>query len=85
MQQLMLIQKMEEKPDWIYPVIFQQNKGEELLSTFIILNNFAMKDTAFTDVMKIPQQFEPCWFGCQIFPRSGIVPLAELPVLLFGE
>jgi hypothetical protein len=50
MQQLMLIQKMEEKPDWISPVIFQQNKGDELLSTFIILNNFAMKDTAFTDL-----------------------------------
>jgi hypothetical protein len=47
MQQVMLVLKLEEKPDSVYPVIFQQNRGEQLLSTFLILNTFVMKDLEF--------------------------------------
>jgi hypothetical protein len=47
MQNLHRIQKIEEKTDAIYPLVFQQNKGRELLSTFVILNNFALKSSMF--------------------------------------
>jgi hypothetical protein len=45
--QLQLIQKVSGKSDTIYPIIFQQNKGQQFLSTFLVLNNFAMKCPLF--------------------------------------
>jgi hypothetical protein len=50
MLMLMQIQKLEGKPDVICPVIFQQNKGKRLLSTFLILNNFGMKQDVFSSL-----------------------------------
>jgi hypothetical protein len=50
MEHIAVVQKVGEKPDGIYPAVFQQNRGQTLLSTFLVLNNFAMKETAFTDL-----------------------------------
>jgi hypothetical protein len=47
---LMQIQKLEDKTDVIYPLTFQHNKGRKFLSTFLILNNFAMKEGLFNEL-----------------------------------
>jgi hypothetical protein len=50
MRWLTYVQKMDEEKDVIYPLIFQQNKGSELLSTFLILNAFAMNQDMFNEL-----------------------------------
>ena len=50
MQQFINLQLEENLPDTIYPVFFQQNKGQKLLSSFIIINHFAMRISAFSSL-----------------------------------
>jgi hypothetical protein len=50
MQLLMHVQRIEDKPGIICPVVLQPNQGKELLSTFLILNTFAMNIRKFSEL-----------------------------------
>lgn len=50
MQQFINLQQEEDLPETIYRAVFQQNKGKKLLSSFIILNHFAMRVSAFSNL-----------------------------------
>ena len=50
MGRFMVFQEEEGLPDSVYPILFQQNKSEKFLSTFVVLNNFAMKNPEFLSV-----------------------------------
>jgi hypothetical protein len=50
MQLLFAIQRIENSTEMVCPIVFQQNKGRRLLSTFLILDTFAMKDTFFNEL-----------------------------------
>jgi hypothetical protein len=44
---LSFVQKVGEKHDTMLPVVFKHNKGQELLSTFLVLHTFAMNQETF--------------------------------------
>jgi hypothetical protein len=47
MSQLKTVQKIVELPNTVFTITFHQSGGKNLLSTFIMLNLFAMKNPAF--------------------------------------
>jgi hypothetical protein len=79
MKKFGVVQKATDQTDSIYLVIFEQNKGRTFLSTFMLLNAFAMKIGFFT--AECPDIERKIWLKLE---SSILNALREDPTFLGG-